>query len=57
MATVIVAPSCVSVRVFGCRIFSKFTLGSERATVVRLFNAFVVLHIINMGILFVKCSW
>lgn len=40
MATVIVAPSCVSVRVSGCRIFSKFTLALKRAIVVRLFVVF-----------------
>lgn len=38
MATVIVAPSCVSVRVSGCRIFLKFTLAPKKAIVVRLKN-------------------
>ena len=38
--TVIVAPSCVSVRVSGCRIFLKFTLALKRAIVVILFIVF-----------------
>lgn len=47
MVTVIVAPSCVSARVSGCRISLKFTLGLEKATVVRLSDAFVLFHVVN----------
>ena len=41
MATVTAAPSCVSVRVSGCRIFLKFTLALKRAIVVRPLLCFV----------------